>query len=236
MFLLKNTPEIVTYKYINTKTKQLDSILFQNFQKFYDEEKLTWKTPDNHFFFNVKKVTLNGRDNNYQIIKKKFNERDFLYLLSLANTFYVKVGHKVYQSIDWIKYFFENTTQTRYLEGEPVWKLEEIRQKAFTDEKTFERKIVICRLEEFRKMNCEQKKAAVLLITFPNGKEGPVITLRVTSARFFVSKYMYWGSTLNSLHGLKFIKEENARTELGLDIEETYIYEFALQTTNRHVV
>ena len=85
-------------------------------------------------------------------------------------------------------------------------------------------------------MSGEQKKAAVLLITFPNGKEGPIITLRVTSAKFFVSKYMYWGSTLNSLHGLKFIKELNARTELGLDIEETYIYEFALQTTNRHVV
>ena len=74
MLLLKNTPEIVTYKYINTKTKQLDSILFQNFQKLYDEEKLTWKTPDNHFFFNVKKVTLNGRDNNYQIIKKNLTK------------------------------------------------------------------------------------------------------------------------------------------------------------------
>ena len=49
MFLLENTPETVTYKYINTKTKQLDSISFQNFQKLYDEDKLTWKTPDNHF-------------------------------------------------------------------------------------------------------------------------------------------------------------------------------------------
>ena len=122
----------------------------------------------------MKKVTLNSRDYNYQIIKKKFNERDFVYLLSLANTFYVKVGHKVYQSIDWIKYFFENTTQTRYLEGEPSWKLEENKQEAFAQEQSFERKIVICRLEEFRKLNGEQKKETVMLITFPNG------------ARFFV--------------------------------------------------
>ena len=106
-------------------------------------------------------------------------------MLSLANTFYVKISHKVYQSIDWIKYFFKSTTQAFYLEGEPVWKLEEIRQQTPAHETNFERKIVICSLEEFRKMNGEQKKR--------NGKQGPIITLRAMSVRFFVSKYMYWG-------------------------------------------
>ena len=72
-----------------------------------------------------------------------------------------------------------------------------------------------------------------MVITFPNGKEGPI---RVMGATFFVSKYMYWGSMLNSLHGLKFIKEVNLRTYLGLYIEDMYIYEFALQTANRNVV
>ena len=60
------------------------------------------------------------------------------------------------------------------MEGEPSWKLEENKQEAFAQEKSFERKIVICRLEEFRKLNGEQKKETVMLITFPNG------------ARFFV--------------------------------------------------
>ena len=110
MLLLENIPETVVYKYINTKTKQLHSISFQNFQNLYDEEKLTWKTLDMHFVFNMKKVTLSGRDDNYQIIKKKNTEKNFLYLLLLTNTFYVKVSHKVYQNTDWIKYFFENTT------------------------------------------------------------------------------------------------------------------------------
>ena len=85
-------------------------------------------------------------------------------------------------------------------------------------------------------MNGEQKKGAVMLITFSNGKEGPIITFRVADTRFFVSQYMYWGSTLNSLHGLKFIKEVNPRTKLGLDTKNTYIYEFMLQTTNRHAI
>ena len=54
MFFLENAHETVTYKYINTKTKQLDSISLQNFQKLYDNKKLTWKTHDNHFIFHVK--------------------------------------------------------------------------------------------------------------------------------------------------------------------------------------
>ena len=110
--------------------------------------------------------------------------------------------------------------------------MEEIRQQAFAHEKNFERKIVICRLEEFWKMNSEQRKAVVILLRFLNGKKGPVIKLRATGVRFFVSKYMYWYSRLNFLCGLKFIKEINPRTELGLDIRDTNIHEFALQITN----
>ena len=67
-----------------------------------------------------------------------------------------------------------------------------------------------------------------MLITFQNGKEGPIIKLTATSTRFFVSKYMSWGSGLNFLRRLKFIKEVNLRTELDLVIEDTSIYEFAL--------
>ena len=47
---------------------------------------------------------------------------------------------------------------------------------------------------------------------------------------------MYWASLLIFLRELNFIKEVNSRTNLGLDIEDTYIYELAQQTTNRQVV
>ena len=85
-------------------------------------------------------------------------------------------------------------------------------------------------------MNGEQRKVAVMLIRFPDGKKGPVITLRAAVGRLFVSKYMYWASLLIFLRELNFIKEVNSRTNLGLDIEDTYIYELAQQTTNRQVV
>ena len=77
MLLHENTSETMTYKYINAKTKQLNSISFQNFQKLFDEDKLTWKTLNNHFVFDVKKVTLNGRDCNYEIIKKILTKEIF---------------------------------------------------------------------------------------------------------------------------------------------------------------
>ena len=93
--------------------------------------------------------------------------------------------------------------------------MEEIKKQAFAHEKNFERKIIICRSEEFKKMNSEQKKAEVMLIRFLNGREGRIITFRVVSPRFFVSKYMYWGRELSYLHRLKFIKEVSPRTELG---------------------
>ena len=48
----------------------------------------------------------------------------------------------------------------------------------------------------------------------------------------YISKYMSWESGLNFLRELKFIKEVNLRIELALDIEDTYIYDFALRATN----
>ena len=141
MFFLERMPKTVTYKYINTKAKQLNSISFQNFLKLYDEDKLAWKTPDNHFVFDVKKVTLNNRDYNYKIIKKNINKRDFLYVLLLTNTFHVKVGHKVYQSIDWIKYFFENTVKTHFLRENQFGNLKKLDNKLLPMKQTLKEKL-----------------------------------------------------------------------------------------------
>ena len=85
-----------------------------------------------------------------------------------------------------MKYFFENTTEKRHLEGEPVWRIEEIRKQAFPHENNFERKIFSCRWKAFSKMNGEQRKVAIMLIRFPDGKKGPVITLRALVGRIFV--------------------------------------------------
>ena len=40
---LMNESEKVTYRYINTDTKKIDSITFQNFQKLFIENDMTWR-------------------------------------------------------------------------------------------------------------------------------------------------------------------------------------------------
>ena len=44
-----NEPEKVTYRYINTETKKIDSITFQNFQKLFIENDMTWTDKNNEF-------------------------------------------------------------------------------------------------------------------------------------------------------------------------------------------
>ena len=46
---LMNEPEKVTYRYINTETKKIDSITFQNFQKLFIENDMTWTDKNNEF-------------------------------------------------------------------------------------------------------------------------------------------------------------------------------------------
>ena len=72
---MKNTNFVIK---VRQRNFLISSISFQNFQKLYDDKKLTWKTHDNHFVFNMKKVNINSRDFSYQIIQKNFNQRDFL--------------------------------------------------------------------------------------------------------------------------------------------------------------
>ena len=56
---LMNEPEKVIYRYINTE-KKIDSIIFQNFQKFFIENMMTWRNENKKFIYTVRPLT--GRD------------------------------------------------------------------------------------------------------------------------------------------------------------------------------
>ena len=64
---LMNEPEKVTYRYINTNTKKIDSITFQNFQKLFIENDMTWGNKNNEFIYTIR--TPRGRDRIEQITK-----------------------------------------------------------------------------------------------------------------------------------------------------------------------
>ena len=53
---LINEPEKVTYGYSNTETKKkVDSIMFQNFQKLFIENDMTWRNKNNEFNYTVRR-------------------------------------------------------------------------------------------------------------------------------------------------------------------------------------
>ena len=51
---LTNEPDKVTYRYINTGTKKIDLITFQNFQKLFIENDMTWANKNNEFIYAIR--------------------------------------------------------------------------------------------------------------------------------------------------------------------------------------
>ena len=85
---VRNEPEKVTYryiKYINTDTKKIDSITFQNFQKFFIECYMTWRNKNNEFIYTIRTPT--ERDQIEQITTKNFNQNAYLDKIDRENTF-----------------------------------------------------------------------------------------------------------------------------------------------------
>ena len=54
---LTNEPDKVTYRYINTGTKKIDLITFQNFQKLFIENDMTWTNKNNEFIYAIRTPT-----------------------------------------------------------------------------------------------------------------------------------------------------------------------------------
>ena len=97
---LMNEPEKVTYRYINTETKKIDSITFQNFQKLFIENDMTWRKKSNEFIYTVRTPT--GRDRIEQITTKNFNQNAYLDKVDRENTFWLLQEGKVYRSVNWV--------------------------------------------------------------------------------------------------------------------------------------
>ena len=65
---LMNEPGKVTYRYINTETKIIDSITFQNFQKLFIENDMTWTNKSDEFIYAIRTST--ERDQIQQVTTK----------------------------------------------------------------------------------------------------------------------------------------------------------------------
>ena len=82
---LMNEPEKVTYRYINTDTKKIDSITFQNFQKLFIENDMSWRNKSNEFIYTIRTPT--EKDQIEQITTKISNQNAYLDKIDQENTF-----------------------------------------------------------------------------------------------------------------------------------------------------
>ena len=82
-----NEPEKVTYRYINTETKKIDSITFQNFQKLFIENDMTWTNKNNESIYTIRTST--ERDRIEQVTTKNFNQNAYLNKVDRENTFWL---------------------------------------------------------------------------------------------------------------------------------------------------
>ena len=94
--------EKTTYRYINTDTKRIDSISFQNFQKPFVKQDLTCS--NGGFVYTIKESP--EKRNIQQITTKHFKRNNYVKVSQRANTFWVPLNGKVYQSVNWIFWFY----------------------------------------------------------------------------------------------------------------------------------
>ena len=71
-----NEPEKVPYRYINTETKKIDSITFQNFLRLFIENDMTWTNKNNKFIYTIR--TPSERDRIEQVTTTIFNQNTYL--------------------------------------------------------------------------------------------------------------------------------------------------------------
>ena len=93
MLKLMNEPENVTYRYINTDTKTIDLITFQNFQKLFIENDMTWRNKSNDIIYTIRIPT--ERDRTEQTTTKNFNQNAYFDKIDKENTFWLLQRGKV---------------------------------------------------------------------------------------------------------------------------------------------
>ena len=102
---LMKEPEKVTYRFINRDTKKIDLIMFQNFQKLFLENDMTWINKNNEFIYAVR--TLTEKDRIEQIMRKNFNQNSYLGKVEKANTFWLILKGKLYRSVNWVYQYYK---------------------------------------------------------------------------------------------------------------------------------
>ena len=177
-------PEKITYRYITTDTKKIDLITFQNFQKLFIENDMTWRDKNNEFIYTVR--TLTGRDQIEQIVTKNFNQNAYLDNIDSENTFWLQQEGTVYRSLNQVYRYYTFFDHGVNLDEKIPHYFEQIRRRGFKQENHKERKLVYTTSKYFKTLTPEEKKAVALV-----AKDNRLTIRVVPGIRFFVPKRIY---------------------------------------------
>ena len=153
---LMNEPEKVIYRYINTEIKKINLIRFQNFQKLFVGNDMTWTNKKKKFIYNIRTST--ERDRIEQVTTKKFNQSAYLDKIKRENTFWLLQRGKVYRSINWVYCYYTSFDHGVTLDDKNPHYFEQIRRRGFKKEKLKERKLVYTTYEYFKTLTLEEKR------------------------------------------------------------------------------
>ena len=137
---LMNELEKVTYRYISTETKKINSKTFQNFQKLFIKNDMTWTNKNNKFIYTIRTST--ERVWIEQVTTKNFNQNAYLDKVDRENTFCLLQGRKVYRSVNWVYRSYTSFDHGVNLYNKTPHYFEQIRRWGFKQEKLKERKLV----------------------------------------------------------------------------------------------
>ena len=154
---LMNELEKVTYRYISTETKKINSITFQNFQKLFIENDMTWTNKNNEFIYTIRTST--ERDRIKQVTTKNFNQNAYLDKVYKENTFWLRQDGKVYRSVNWVYRYYTSFDHGVSLDDKIPHYFEQIRRRGFKQEKRKERKLVYTTYEYFKTLTTEEKRS-----------------------------------------------------------------------------
>ena len=181
---LMNEQEKLTYRYINTETKKIDSITFQNFQKLFIENDMTGTNKNNKFIYTIRTST--ERERIEQVTTKIFNQNAYLDKVDGENTFWLLQRGKVHRSINWVYCYYTSFDHAVSLDDKIPHYFEQIRRRGFKKEKHKERKLVYTTYEYFKTLTAEEEKTVALVV-----KGNKLMVRAVPGARFFVPQTIY---------------------------------------------
>ena len=122
--------------------------MFQNFQKLFKENDMTWRNKNKEFIYIIRTPT--GRDRIAKTTTKIFYQNAYLYKVDRENTFWLLQRGKVYRSINWVYRCYISFDHSVNLDYKIPYYFEQIRRKGFNQEEGRDRKLVYRTSEYFK--------------------------------------------------------------------------------------